>query len=280
MLLFVSQNRYSQHMDDEQQQITRWENLGSEAVCDERMKAGESWVIWRDDDLITPDKLCWINIQQVRSQHGNMTFSLLWGGETLNKLDPGSLQLMIAFELLTLVGFSRVENIVDSNLLSYECWSDLEHCWYCSLHWVGIFWVSHHCHLTQQLLEIVNIGSLFSEKLWSWPSDSWQSWDSSIRCDWSCQERGKLFLQSFHFPLLHASFSFKKKYENNSFGFHHLLKQHSLHYLWSVTVEGTRAATRSPRGKMVRKAEEAASKGPPLPNRLEKEELLTLSWWQ
>ena len=198
------------------------------------MKAGESWVIWRDDDLITPDKLCWINIQQVRSQHGNMTFSLLWGGETLNKLDPGSLQLMIAFELLTLVGFSCLENIVDSNLLSYECWSDLEHCWYCSLHWVGISWVSHHCHLTQQLLEIVNIGSLFSEKLWSWPSDSWQSWDSSIRCDWSCQERGKLFLQSFHFPLLHASSSFKKKYENNSFGFHHLLKQQSVYFTYEV----------------------------------------------
>ena len=42
VLLFVSQNRYSQHMDDEQQLITGWENLGTEAVCDERMKAGES----------------------------------------------------------------------------------------------------------------------------------------------------------------------------------------------------------------------------------------------
>ena len=42
-------------------------------------------------------------------------------------------------------------------------------------------------------------------------------------------------------------------------------------YLWSVTVEGTRAATSSPSGRMVLRAEEAASSGPPWPNILKQE---------
>ena len=38
--------------------------------------------------------------------------------------------------------------------------------------------------------------------------------------------------------------------------------------MWRVTVDGTKAATRRPRGSMVFRADEAASKGPPLPNKL------------
>ena len=39
-------------------------------------------------------------------------------------------------------------------------------------------------------------------------------------------------------------------------------------YLWRVTVDGTKAANKRPRGRMVLRAEEAASKGPPLPRKL------------
>ena len=39
-------------------------------------------------------------------------------------------------------------------------------------------------------------------------------------------------------------------------------------YRWRVTVEGTRAAISSPRGRMVLRAAEAASSGPPCPNTL------------
>ena len=46
-------------------------------------------------------------------------------------------------------------------------------------------------------------------------------------------------------------------------------------YRWRVTVEGTRAAISNPSGRMVRRAAEAVSNGPPCPNRLEIILLLT-----